>query len=152
MKRDIGEGSRAERGTKVPPRQSRPLKSFIMTNHKNDVALNLDGLDQYGAFMAFSLRGGGVSSPPFDSLNFSAQEGDSVENVDRNFRIFGDELGIDPQQIITCHQIHGDGVVIVSDRPNRPPEADAIISTDPNIYPAVKTADCVQFCLSIRFV
>jgi YfiH family protein len=113
-----------------------------MTNH-NDVALNLDGLDRHGAFMAFSLRNGGVSPRPFEFLNFSAQEGDSVGNVDQNFRIFAERLGIDSQQIITCHQIHGDGVVIVSDRPNRPPEADAIISTVPNIYPAVKTADCV---------
>ncbi len=134
-------------GQKVPPRQSRSLKSFIMTNHKNDVALNLDGLDQYGAFMAFSLRNGGVSPRPFDSLNFSAQEGDSVGNVDQNFRIFAERLGIDSQQIITCHQIHGDGVVIVSDRPNRPPEADAIISAVPTIYPAVKTADCVPLLL-----
>ncbi len=56
-------------------------------------------------------------------------------------------MGIDSQQIITCHQIHGDGVVIVSDRPHRPPEADAIISTVPSIYPAVKTADCVPILL-----
>jgi YfiH family protein len=117
-----------------------------MTNH-NDVALNVDGLDQYGAFMAFSLRNGGVSSRPFDSLNFSAQEGDSVANVSQNFRIFGEKLGIDSQQIVTCHQIHGDGVVIVSDRPNQPPEADAIISTAPGIYPTVKTADCVPILL-----
>jgi polyphenol oxidase len=113
----------------------------------DDVALTLAGLEQYGAFMAFSLRSGGVSPRPFDSLNFSAQKGDSVGNVDQNFRIFAERLGINSQQIITCHQIHGDGVVIVSDRPNRPPEADAIISTVPTVYPAVKTADCVPLLL-----
>jgi polyphenol oxidase len=113
----------------------------------DDVALNIAGLEQYGAFMAFSLRKGGVSPRPFDSLNFSSEEGDSVENVDRNFRIFGEKLGIASQQIVTCHQIHGDRVAIISDRPNRPPEADAIISTVPSIYPAVKTADCVPILL-----
>ncbi|MGO9117475.1 MAG: peptidoglycan editing factor PgeF [Desulfomonilaceae bacterium] len=113
----------------------------------DNIALKLAGLDHYGAFMAFSLRSGGVSSRPFDSLNFSAQEGDSVENVDQNFRIFAEQQGIDPQQIVTCHQIHGDEVVVVSDRPNRPPEADAIISTVPSIYPAVKTADCLPILL-----
>ena len=52
-----------------------------------------------------------------------------------------------PQRIVTPHQVHGDEVVIVDDIPNRPPEADAIITTAPGIYPAVKTADCVPILL-----
>ncbi len=113
----------------------------------DNVALNLDGLDQYGAFMVFSLRGGGVSPRPFDSLNFSAEEGDSVENIKQNFRIFGERLGIDPQRIVTLRQVHGDRVVILDETLNQTPEADAIITTSPGIYPAVKTADCVPILL-----
>lgn len=113
----------------------------------DNLALKLTGLDQYGAFMAFSLRGGGVSHLPFESLNFSAEEGDSVENVKQNVRIFGERLGIDSERIVTCRQVHGDGVVIIDDIPNEPPEADAIITTTAGIYPAVKTADCVPLLL-----
>ena len=108
----------------------------------DNVALTLNGLDQYGAFMAFSLRGGGVSPRPFDSLNFSAEEGDSVENVQQNLRIFAERLGIDPHRIVTPRQVHGDEVVIIDAAPDHPPEADAIITAAPGIYPAVKTADC----------
>jgi len=124
------------------------MENNLAYSQIDNVALTLNGLDQYGAFMVFSLRGGGGVSPrPFDSLNFSAEEGDSVENVEQNFRIFGGRLGIDPQRIVTLRQVHGDEVVIIDEMPNRPPEADAIIVTMPGIYPAVKTADCVPILL-----
>lgn len=128
------------------------LQKTIMTDNLaysqiDNLALTLKGLDRHGAFMAFSLRRGGVSPRPFDSLNFSTQEGDSIENVRQNFQILGERLDIDPQRIVTCRQIHGDEVVIVNGRPNRPPKADAIISTAPGIYPTVKTADCVPILL-----
>ena len=113
----------------------------------DNVALTLNGLDQYSAFMAFSLRGGGVSQRPFDSLNFSAEEGDSDDSVQRNLVILGERLGIDPGRIVTPRQVHGDQVVIMDDIPNHPPEADAIISTSPTIFPSVKTADCVPILL-----
>ncbi len=123
------------------------MENNLAYSQIDNVALTLNGLDQFGAFMAFSLRGGGVSPRPFDSLNFSAEEGDSVENVKQNFEIFGGRLGIDPRRIVTLRQVHGDEVVIIDDMPNRPPEADAIIVTAPGIYPAVKTADCVPILL-----
>jgi YfiH family protein len=113
----------------------------------DNAALTLNGLDQYGAFMAFSLRGGGVSRRPFDSLNFSAEEGDSVENVEQNLCIFSERLRIDPQRVVTCRQVHGDEVVIIDAVPDHAPEADAIITTSPAIYPVVKTADCVPVLL-----
>jgi polyphenol oxidase len=113
----------------------------------DNAALTLHGLDQYGAVMAFSLRGGGVSPRPFDSLNFSPEEGDSVENVQQNLRIFAEPLGIDPRRIVAPRQVHGDEVVIIDAVPDHTPEADAIIAASPRIYPAVKTADCVPVLL-----
>ena len=116
----------------------------------DDIALKLAGLDLCGAFMAFSLRSGGVSPRPYDSLNFSAEEGDSVENVQQNCRIFGERLGIDSQRIVTPRQVHGDQVVILDGIPSlktTSEEADAIITTTAAIYPAVKTADCVPLLL-----
>ncbi len=123
------------------------IDKLVFTQQDN-IALKLTGLEQYGAFMAFSLRSGGVSPSPFDSLNFSTQEGDSVENVRQNFRILGERLEIDPQRIVTCRQVHGDEIVIIDDMPDRPPEADATITTSPEIYLAVKTADCVPILLN----
>jgi polyphenol oxidase len=112
-----------------------------------NIAFKLALLGQYGAFMAFSLRGGGVSPRPFDSLNFSAEEGDLAENVEQNLQILAERLGIDPHRIVAPRQVHGDKVVIIHDIPNHPPEADAIITAAPGIYPAVKTADCAPILI-----
>ncbi len=120
------------------------MEHYLAYSQIDHVALRLTGLDQYGAFMAFSLRGGGVSHRPFDSLNFSAEEGDSVENVKENLRIFGERIGIDSQRIVTPRQVHGDAIVIIDDIPTQLSEADAVITASPGVYPAVRTADCVS--------
>jgi polyphenol oxidase len=123
------------------------MENNLAYSQIHNVALTLNGLDQYGAFMAFSLRGGGVSPRPFDSLNFSAEGGDLAENVEQNLRILAERLGIDPHRIVAPRQVHGDEVVIIDAAPDHPPEADAIITASPGIYPAVKTADCVPLLL-----
>jgi len=123
------------------------LEDDVAFSQIDNVALKLPGLDQCGALMAFSLRGGGVSPRPFDSLNSSAEEGDSVENVKENLRILSERLVIDSHRIVTPRQVHGDEVVIIDDIPKQPPEADAIVTTTPGIYPAVRTADCVPILL-----
>ncbi|MBI5569992.1 MAG: peptidoglycan editing factor PgeF [Desulfomonile tiedjei] len=124
----------------------------ILSNHgdltrSEDVAVLLPGLEPQSAIMAFSLRTGGCSPPPFDTLNFSVSQGDSAENVRRNFKRFGNRLGIDPLRVVTCRQVHGDRIAVVVDLPNAPPVADAVVTATPNLYLAVKTADCLPVLL-----
>lgn len=102
---------------------------------------------EFEGIMAFSTRRGGCSPAPFDSLNFSARDGDGRENVGRNLALLGERLGIDPSEISFCKQVHEDAVEVVESVPHEPPMADAMITAVPGVFPAVKTADCLPILL-----
>ena len=111
------------------------------------VALVLPRIGRTNSIMAFSVRTGGCSPPPFESLNFSVSQGDALENVRRNYTIIAKCLGIEADRIVTCRQVHQDSVEIIDALPQVPPRADAIITSNPGIYPAIKTADCLPILL-----
>jgi YfiH family protein len=111
------------------------------------VALVLPELGRTNSIMAFSVRTGGCSPPPFESLNFSVSQGDALENVQRNYKILAKRLGIEADRIVTCRQVHEDSVEVIDALPQVPPRADAIITSTPGIYPAIKTADCLPILL-----
>jgi purine-nucleoside/S-methyl-5'-thioadenosine phosphorylase / adenosine deaminase len=100
-----------------------------------------------GAVMAFSVRTGGHSPPPFDSLNFSSSEGDSPANVPRNLAVFSEAVGIDPGRIVFAHQIHRDKIQLVTSSRLAPQEADAMIAAEPGLLLAITTADCLPILL-----
>lgn len=112
-----------------------------------ELALVLDRVDEPAAVAAFSLRKGGVSQPPMDSLNFSSAHGDTIDNVHANLDLLSSQLGIDPRRVVTCRQVHGDTVQIIREVPDKPSEADAIVTSVPGMFPAVKTADCLPILL-----
>ena len=98
-----------------------------------------------------SLRSGGVSEPPYTSLNLASQVGDHPAAVIQNQHIFSTETGIKSLKYI--RQIHSDIVinaeVITSALWNceilNTPEliGDALISDKPGETLGVFTADCV---------
>ncbi len=120
------------------------MYSLDMTAYNDGMALVAPIAREFNAVMAFSVRTGGRSLPPLDSLNFSAAHGDTRENVQHNLEALAAGLGIDARLVATCRQVHGDAIEIVHAVPDSPPVADAIIATRPGIFPAVKTADCLS--------
>jgi polyphenol oxidase len=127
-----------------------PSVGTLLSGANGVAACTLSEAERYGAVMAFSLRRGGCSPRPFDNLNFSVQQGDTRENVRRNFQILGLHLGIDPTRIATCRQAHGDDVAVLERVPEDFPQVDALITAVPGIYPAIKTADCMPILLVDR--
>jgi YfiH family protein len=117
------------------------------TASNSTVALVVPKIGRTNSIMAFSVRTGGCSPPPFESLNFSVSQGDALENVRRNYTILAKCLGIEADRIVTCRQVHQDSVEIIDALPQVPPRADAIITSNPGIYPAIKTADCLAILL-----
>jgi YfiH family protein len=86
-------------------------------------------------------RHGGVSPPPYDSLNLSFSVGDRRENVLENYRIIRQSLKID--HIYCVNQAHRDGIYIVA--PNLKsfvPDADSLITDIPYVPLMIKQADC----------
>ena len=63
----------------------------------------------------FTTRRGGVSKGYLDSLNIGLHRGDDPKNVEENFRILADALGIQPEDFVLTKQIHSDIVVKVGE-------------------------------------
>ena len=58
---------------------------------------------------AFATRNGGVSTLEHTkSLNLAFGRGDERETVLENLKIFADEVGFEPKQVISLPQIHSD--------------------------------------------
>jgi len=95
---------------------------------------------------ASTLRSGGVSAPPFDTLNLGAHVGDEPEAVRSNRQRLRAALRL-PGEPCWLNQVHGSRV-IEAGQWTSPPEADACIARSPGQVCAVMTADClpVLFC------
>ena len=95
---------------------------------------------------ASTLRGGGVSATPFDSLNLGVHVGDAPDAVRSNRQRLRDVLHL-PAEPTWLNQVHGTAVVEAVTS-STPPTADACIARSAGQVCAVMTADClpVLFC------
>ena len=103
-------------------------------------ALAADGVVRH----AFFTRQGGVSEGLFASMNCGFGSGDDRGKVSQNRARAAARLGVAPERLLTCHQIHGTEVVTV-ERPWRyeeAPRADAMVTVAPGIALGVLAADC----------
>ncbi len=94
-----------------------------------------------------STRIGGVSQPPYDSLNLGAHCGDNPEHVEENRRRLFAAGGL-PSKPVWLEQVHGTAVLPLTGGPYPSKRADASYSATPGTVCAVMTADClpVLFC------
>jgi purine-nucleoside/S-methyl-5'-thioadenosine phosphorylase / adenosine deaminase len=113
-------------------------------------ALVSSDLEDIGVLGAFTERGGGDSSAPFDSLNASFSVGDDPAAVRANRRRIVEGLGVPPFAIAAL--VHGDYLVRVGSKRagagfEDPAEsiagADGLLATGVGVSLAVTSADCV---------
>ena len=100
-----------------------------------------------GVAACSSTRIGGVSLPPYDSLNLGAHCGDNPDHVEENRkRLFA--AGNLPSKPVWLEQVHGRDVLKLTGEPYASKRADASYSNTPGTVCAVMTADClpVLFC------
>src|SRR5580698_5729119 len=92
----------------------------------------------------FTTRAGGVSAPPFDTLNLGAKWGDAPARVSENRRRLEGAVGA---PIFVARQVHGTAIARVraGDEPAAlaQVEADGICSDSPGLALGVFVADCV---------
>ena len=100
---------------------------------------------QVGA--AFSLRHGGASQAPWDSLNLGAAVGDDAGAVRHNRALFGAALGVRP---VWLQQVHGTRVLRLrhADVDRELPPADAAWTDEAGLACTVLVADCLAVLLS----
>ncbi len=99
---------------------------------------------------AFLTRQGGMSLPPYDSLNLSFSDGDDQRVVLWNRDRIAEGFGFDPNRLILLQQMQLDGILILKD----PVEVsatslkyDAIITSLPNQFLGILTADCIPILI-----
>lgn len=100
---------------------------------------------------AFSTREGGISTGQYATMNLSSTVGDSIENVQRNFELFGEAIGVSPKDMVFAHQTHtnvvlkvgterkGMGITKVRDFH----DVDGLVTNVPGLCLVASFADCV---------
>lgn len=101
--------------------------------------------DDPGLAHGIFTRRGGVSPPPFDSLNVGRSTGDDPTHVRENRRRLAVHLGFD--RSLYLHQVHGTDVVVVKDFPQKDAPgtvhtADGAVTNVPGLLLVIQVADC----------
>ena len=98
----------------------------------------------------FTLRTGGVSAAPFDTLNLGRGLGDADDAVAENHRRVAEALGY--EVLYEQSQVHGTRIREVrADEDHvavRQEEGDALIATEPGVAVGVRVADCAPVLLA----
>ena len=107
-----------------------------------------------GVAHGFSTRQGGVSAPPFDTMDLGYNRGDAPDCVRENYRRFCAAIGADHTRVVKTRQVHKDAVrrVTGSDAgldlcTPAPYEADGLVTDVPGLCLCVFSADCVPVLL-----
>jgi hypothetical protein len=92
-----------------------------------------------------TTREGGVSAPPYATLNLAQHVGDDPAKVVENRARLQAQL---PSEPVWLNQVHGINVVEADKIGQTVPDADASISRTPGVVCAVMTADCLPVLLT----
>jgi YfiH family protein len=92
----------------------------------------------------FFTREGGVSDGFYASLNGGTGSNDMPANVIENRARMAAGVGVAPERLLTCYQVHSPDVVVAETpwTPEQRPRADAIVTRMPKLAIGVSTADC----------
>jgi YfiH family protein len=98
----------------------------------------------------FFGRPGGVSEGVWASLNVGLRSGDARERVLENRARAAAALGSPLERLCVARQVHGTHCLQVAEPwpPDRPPEADALVTTRPDLLLGVTSADCAPVLLA----
>lgn len=111
-------------------------------------------LQAIGVPHAFSTRLGGISRPPFDSLNLGNPNGcdiqDDYDHIWQNYRLIEDAAGCGGRELLRLHQVHGCGVARArgGEAFDVSEKGDALVTDDPARALSVRVADCVPILMA----
>src|SRR5687768_16866315 len=122
--------------------------------------LRFDNLSKFPQVTQFiSTRKGGVSQPPYDSLNLSyasVKDSDDPKNVLRNREMLAEAVGIPLENFVFQNQVHSANVTVVTEqqrgvgvfnRETSVQNCDGLITNEKNLCLTVFAADCVPTLL-----
>ena len=103
-----------------------------------------------GVHALCTTRAGGVSLPPYDSLNLGAHVGDDPAAVHANrLRLQARVQDVSPgARPVFLNQVHGDGVVHLGSGTPDGVDADACVASAPGVACTIMVADCLPVLLA----
>ena len=96
--------------------------------------------------LAFTDRHGGVSAPPFDSLDLTRSREGREDELRTNLSRLAETFGVDG--FATMTQVHGVDVREVHGPGPVDAPCDALLTTDPGVALCVRVGDCVPVVLA----
>jgi polyphenol oxidase len=94
----------------------------------------------------FSTRRGGISRPPFGTLNLGLNTADDSASIHENLARFCRAGGWDRERMAFTRQVHGDRIEAVTS-PGVHPDTDALITDSAEVILVIQVADCVPVFL-----
>jgi YfiH family protein len=128
------------------------LDKWIWQNEQEIDYITIPHWREQGVIIAFTARQGGVSSPPYQSLNMALHVGDQAELVWANRKRLAGIWDLSLEQMVCCQQIHGSQVACVNsemaglgakDYGTSIPGVDALTTDQTGIILATFYADCL---------
>jgi YfiH family protein len=98
------------------------------------------------ASWAATGRSGGVSAPPYASLNLAGYVGDTARAVAENRRRLARALGVPADRLAVMDSVHGADVAVVAG-PGVVVGVDALLTQEPDLVIVALGADCVPIVL-----
>ncbi len=119
-------------------------------NNNGIVLYRFEGLEKAADVNhAVLTRIGGVSQGHYATLNLGHTVGDDLKAVGENHRRALGALGLEPQQVISPHQVHGARVGIVGKEHlgTVQPATDALLTDAPDVPLMMRFGDCAPVML-----
>jgi hypothetical protein len=104
--------------------------------------------DEPGYLVAFTTRLGGVSEPPYDSLNFTRGTGDKEASVEENRRRACEMLGLPYERLAFNRQVHSPTVHEATPGGRGVP-GDGLWTDEPELPLLAMSADCLPIAVGV---
>lgn len=98
--------------------------------------------------VAFTDRHGGGVEGESAPLDLGSGGGRAQARLRDNVRRVASVFRVDPAGVVAMSQVHGSDVAILTEAPDSPPVADALVTRTPGLVLMVRAADCVPVLLA----
>ncbi len=118
--------------------------------HGEIIYYTFNSLNTFNLSHGVFTRHGGVSSPPYASLNIGGSNGDRTEDVLENRRRLFESLDLDRSNYYDVWQVHSSRVIKTESarkQGDHQEQADAIITSSPGLSLLMRFGDCVPVLL-----
>ena len=101
-----------------------------------------------GYLVAFTTRAGGVSDPPYDSLNLTTGTGDSLQRVEQNRRLACEAMGLPADRLAVNRQVHSPTINRAFPGRRREP-GDGLWTDEAQLPMLAMSADCLPIAVAV---